>query len=328
VATVKLSVGCGEYDRTRALFDGTIQAEGIELDWTPVNVPHELFVRVLNGEFDLAEMSMSGLTAGIARGSRELVGIPVFTSKVFRHSFIFVNPASGIEVPQDLVGRRVGVTDYTITASLWIRGLLEHDYGVAPDQMHWYLGGLDDPGRLVPLGARLPPSVLIDQIPEGTSLTSLLIDGELDAIVSAGMPRLFTEGSPHIRRLFPNYQEVEADYYRRTGIVPIMHVMVLRRASYEREPRIAATLFKAFDEAKQLCYRRLGETGAPRTTLVWLQAHLDAERAVFGPDFWPYGVEANRKSLEALVTYSYEQGLSERPVAVEELFAPETLGLN
>src|SRR4051812_18877383 len=146
VAAIRLNVGCGDYDRTRAIFDGTVQAEGIEINWEPVNVPHELFVRVLQGEFDVAEMSLSGLTNGYASGTHNLIGIPVFTSRLFRHSFIWVNTEAGIEKPQDLIGKRMGVTDYTVTAAVWMRGLLEHDYGVAPDQMHWLLGAVDQPG--------------------------------------------------------------------------------------------------------------------------------------------------------------------------------------
>ena len=325
---VSLSMGCGDYDRTRALFDGTVRAEGIDLTWEPVNVPHELFVRVLKGEFDAAEMSLSGFTSGIGRGSRELIAIPVFTSRLFRHGFIWVNPASGITSPQALAGRRVGVPDYTITAAVWIRGLLQHEYGVAPDQMRWRLGGLDKPGGIVPLGQRLPASVQIEPIPESTSLIQMLEQGELDAIVSASIPRAFLQGAPYVQRLIPNYQEVEAAYFRRTGIVPIMHVVVLRRSVYEQDPWIATSLYRALCESKQIAYHRLSETGAPRATLIWLQAHLDAERAVFGEDYWPYGVEPNRKTLEAFVTYMYDQGLTERRVPVEDLFAPETLGLD
>jgi len=327
VNSVRITLGCGDYDRTRALFDGTVRAEGIDLVWVPVHVPHELFVRVLGGEFDAAEMSLSGLTTSIGRGSRELIGLPVFTSRLFRHSFIFVNVDSGITKPQDLIGRRVGVTDYSVTAAVWIRGLLQHDYGVAPNQMQWFLGGLNAPGPVVPLATRRPDDVRVQSIPEGTSLSQLLEDGQLDALISPGLPEAIRRGSPKVRRLFPNYQEVEADYYRRTGIVPIMHTLVVRRAIYQQHPWIARSLYEAFDEAKRRCYRWLEETGAPKFTLTWLQAHVEAERAIFGTDHWPYGLEANRRTLEALVTYVYEQGLSERPVPVEELFAEETLAL-
>ena len=326
MSPLRLAVGCGDYDRTRALFTGFFQAKGIELDWKPSQeAAHELFVRVLRGEFDVSEMSTSGLTALIARGSDELVGLPVFTSRLFRHSFLFINSACGIERPRDLAGRRVGVTDYSITASVWIRGFMQHDYGVAPEQMTWFEGPLDVPGHVVPLARQRPGNVQIQPIPPGATLSGLLEAGELDALVCAAVPDCFRRHSPNVRRMFPNYQEVEADYYRRTGIQPIMHTMVVRRNVYEQHPWVARSLYEAFERSKQMCYRWLEETGAPRTSLIWLQAHAAAEREIFGPDPWPYGVEANRKTLEALVTYAHEQGLAERLVAPEELFAEETL---
>jgi 4,5-dihydroxyphthalate decarboxylase len=325
MSALRLKVGCGDYDRTRALFDGTIQAEGIELDWEPAPVPHELFVRVLRGEFDVSEMSLSGLTALIARGRTDLVGLPVFTSRLFRQSFLFINSECGIERPQDLAGRRVGVTDYSITASVWIRGFLQHDYGVAPEQMSWFEGPMDAPGHVVPLARPRSGNLQMQPILKGATLSGMLEAGELDALVCASVPLCFKQRSPRVRRMFPNYQEVEADYFRRTGILPIMHVMVVRRSVYEQNPWVARTFYEAFERSKKYCYRWLEETGAPKTSLVWLQAHFEAERAILGPDPWPYGVEASRPTLEALVTYMHEQGLADRLVPPEELFAEETL---
>jgi 4,5-dihydroxyphthalate decarboxylase len=327
MSDLRLAFGCGDYDRTRALTEGTVKPEGITLDWERVDTPHELFVRVQRGEFDLAEMSLSGLTNGIASGNTDIVGLPVFTSRLFRHSFIFVNRDAGIESPSDLVGRRVGVTDYTVSAAVWIRGMLQHDYDVLPSQMRWFLGGLNEPGHVIPLGARLPADVEVQQIPEGRALSEMLDVGDLDALISPGVPNVVKRRSPKVRRLFENYPEVEADYYRRTGIVPIMHVVVVRRSTYDKNPWIARSLYDAFSEAKRICYRTLTETGAAKVTLVWLQAHLERERQVFGDDPWPYGFEANRKTIEALSAYVYEQGLAERLVRAEDLFAAETLEL-
>ncbi|MPZ13074.1 MAG: ABC transporter substrate-binding protein [Chloroflexi bacterium] len=325
VSQLRLTLGCGEYDRTRALVNGTVRAEGIDLDWERVDEPHELFVRVLAGEFDVAEMSLSGLTNARARGDEALVGIPVYTSRLFRHSFIFVNTESGIARPQDLVGRRVGVTDYSVSAAVWIRGMLAHDYGVAPGQMRWFLGGLNTPGHVVPLATRRPAGVEMAEIPAGATLGGLLESGELDALVSPGLPEVFKRGSPKVRRLFENYQEVEADYFRRTGVVPIMHMLVVRRATYEAHPWVARSLYDAFCEAKRHCLRAIAETGAPKVTLTWLQAYAENERQIFGDDPWPYGFRANRRTIETLTTYVYEQGLAERLVPAESLFARETL---
>ena len=324
---LRLGFGCGDYDRTRPLVDGTVQADGIALDWERADIPHELFVRVQRGEFDLAEMSLSGLANGIARGDTQLLGLPVFTSRLFRHSFIFVNVDAGIARPADLVGRRVGVTDYTVSAAVWIRGMLQDDYGVRPSQLRWFLGSLNEPGHVIPLATRRPEDVEIEEIPPDATLGGLLEAGELDAVISPGLPEVFKRGSPRVRRLFENYPEVEADYFRRTGIVPIMHVVVLRRRVYEANRWIARALFEAFCSAKRRSYRALSETGAPRASLVWLQSYLEHERQVFGTEPWPYGFEANRKTIEALTAYVHYQGLAERLLPAEELFAPETLDL-
>jgi len=324
---LRLTFGCGDYDRTRALVDGAVHPEGIHLDWERVDVPHHLFVRVLAGEFDVAEMSLSGHTTAMARGDSDLVGIPVFTSRLFRHSFIFINTDSGIARPGDLVGRRVGTTDYSVSAAVWIRGMLQHDYGVLPSQMRWYLGGLNDTRPVVPLATRRPTDVEIQDIPSDATLGGLLEAGELDAVISPGVPDVIKRGSPKVRRLFQNYPEVEADYFRRTGIVPIMHMVVVRRGVYERDPWVARSLYVAFCAAKRISYRSLGDTGAPRVTLTWLQAWLEKEREVFGDNPWPYGFKPNRKTIEALTTYVQEQGLAERLVPPESLFAEDTLDL-
>jgi 4,5-dihydroxyphthalate decarboxylase len=323
MSALRLRFGCGEYDRTRPLTDGTVTAEGIEMDWERVDVPHELFVRVLDGEFDLAEFSLSGLTAAAARGDDRLIGIPVFTSRLFRHSFIFVNQDGPVTTPQDLIGKRVGIPDYTVTAAVWIRGMLQHDYGVAPNQIEWCLGGLDRPVPVRPLGYRLPSDVRIGPVPEGKALGQMLEDRELDAVISPGMPGVFKRRSPKVRRLFPDYRAVEEDYYRRTGIVPIMHTLAVRRSVYEENRWIARRLFDAFCAAKQHAMAELGETGAPKVTMTWLQDAIERERAVFGDDPWPYGLAANRKTIEAFTAYSYEQGLCENHVPGESLYAEE-----
>jgi 4,5-dihydroxyphthalate decarboxylase len=325
MSTIRLQFGCGDYDRTRPIVEGAVPIEGIELDWERVDVPHELFVRVLDGEFDLAEFSLSGLTAAAARGDDRMVGIPIFTSRLFRHSFIFVNPDGAVKEPRDLIDKKVGIPDYTVTAAVWIRGLLQHDYGVAPNQIEWCQGGLDRPIPVRPLGYRLPEDVKIGAIPEGKSLAPMLEAGELDAVISPGLPAAFKQRSPKVRRLFPNYREVELDYFQRTGIVPIMHTLAMRRAIYESDPSIATRLFAAFSDAKRRALAEVSETGAPKVTLTWLQDALEREREVFGEDPWPYGFAANRKTLEAFTAYSYEQGLCQTHVPAEALYAPNLL---
>lgn len=324
-----LNLGCGKYDRTQALIAGTVRPEGIDLKCVPnTTQPHDLFTKVLvGGEFDAAEMSLSNLTTLIGRGDRSLIGIPVFLSRTFRHSFIFVNAGAGITKPQDLIGRRVGVPEYTMTAAVWIRAFLQHDFGVLPRQLKWFSGGLDQPGRPERIKVELPEGVEVQAIPAGASLGAMLDAGQLDALICAAVPRVFSVGSPRVTRLFPDYRRVEADYYARTGLVPIMHTVVIRRAVYEQFPWVARSLYEAFDRAKDEGYRWLEDTGAPNCSLTWLQAYLEEERAIFGLDHWPYGLTANRQSVEALASYVYEQGLSERLVPVESIFAKETLDL-
>jgi 4,5-dihydroxyphthalate decarboxylase len=325
MAPVRLTLACGNYDRTRALMEGTVKPRGIDLTYVQ-DTPHHLFERVLiDGEFDAAEMSVSNLTTLVARGDRRFVAIPVFPSRVFRHGYIFVNADAGIGKPQDLVGRRVGVPEYSMTAAVWIRALLRHEYGVLPAQIDWRTGGLDRPGKKERIQVRLPQDVKLDPIAGAATLGKALERGEIDALICASVPEVFKRRSPKVRRLFPNYHEIELDYHRRTGLVPIMHTVVIRTPLYEANPWIAKSLTDAFCEAKTECIRGILETGAPQFSLTFLHAYLEQERAVFGDDHWPYGLEPNRKSLEALVSYVHEQGLSERRVAVEELFAKEAL---
>ncbi len=325
MSTLRLRFGCGDYDRTRPIVEGTVQIDGIKLDWERVDTPHELFVRVLDGEFDLAEFSLSGLTAAAARGDDRLIGIPVFTSRLFRHSFIFVNPNGSVQEPRDLIGKKVGIPDYTVTAAVWIRGLLQHDYDVAPNQIEWCQGGLDRPIPIRPLAYRLPEDVKIGSVAEGNALGPMLEAGELDAVISPGLPEAFKRRSPKMRRLFPNYHEVELDYFQRTGIVPIMHTLAMRRAIHDSDPSIATRLFAAFSEAKRFALAEVSETGAPKVTLTWLQDALEREREVFGEDPWPYGFAANRKTLEAFTAYSFEQGLCQTHVPAESLYASNLL---
>lgn len=326
-ATVTLKLGCGDYDRTHALFDGSVRPDGIDLECTSM-IPHELFKRVLvDKDFDVAEISISNLTTLISRSNRELVGIPVFPSRVFRHGFVFINANSGIERPEDLVSRRVGVPEYDMTAAVWVRAFLQHDYGVDASQLRWYQGGLDRPGRAKRIDIDVPAGVQVEHIGPDQTLGEMLDRGELDVVMAPSIPMVLKRGSVKVRRLFPDHRAVEADFYRRTGIVHLMHTVVVRREIYEGDPSVAKRLFDAFVEAKAECYRLMEQTGTPKVTLAWLQPALELEREMFGQDHWPYGVEANRRSLEALVTYVYEQGLSDRRVDVEELFAPETLEL-
>jgi 4,5-dihydroxyphthalate decarboxylase len=319
MAKLRLTLACGPYDRTQALADGTTAPDGLELVYVALQ-PAEIFWRMLQyRDFDVAEMSLSNYTSLVSQGDAPFVAIPVFPSRVFRHGYFFINADAGIRDARDLKGKRGGVPEYSMTAAVYMRGLLQHEYGVHARDITWVQGRADR------LGRKLPPEIRLTQAPAGTELGDLLEHGELDFLMTANNPLAFRRGSPKVKRLFPNYAELEKDYYRRTKIYPIMHTIVIRREIYERDPWVAMSLYKAFLAAKDRAYRLLMETGSPKASFAWLQPMIEEERRIIGEDWFPYGIEANRASLGALLQYNHEQGLSDRLLRIEELFAPSTL---
>jgi len=323
MSALSLTLACDLTDRTRALHDGTVTPKGIDLNFVPLSV-EEVFWRMLrNQEFHVSEMSMSSFMLAADRGEPDFVAIPAFTSRYFRHSCIFVNTDAGIEEPADLVGKRVGVPEYQMTSPLWIRGILQHEYGVKPSDVQWFHGGEEEEGREEKLPLDLPDDVDLQYIPADDTLSDMLERGDLDAFATARAPSSFFT-SPKVERLFPNFREVEAEYYRKTGHFPIMHTVVIRRDVYEENPWVAQELLKAFTEAKDVCLREIGDSSALRAALPWLHDELEQTRELMGEDYWPYGIEANRETLELMTQFSYEQGLSKERHDLEDLFAPET----
>jgi 4,5-dihydroxyphthalate decarboxylase len=269
-------------------------------------------------EFDISEMSMSNYISLVGSGDSPFIAIPTFLSRVFRHGYIFINTNSGIKSPSDLIGKRGGVPEYSQTAAVMIRGLLEHEYGIRPNQVTWIQGRADR------MHLTLPSDVHIQPAPAGVELSDMLERGDIDFLITGNNPLCFRRNAPTVRRLFPNYRELERDYYRRTQIYPIMHTVVIRRDVYEQDPWVALSMYSALCAAKDRCCRLLMETGSPKATFGWLQAMIEEEQAVFGTDWYPYGVEQNRPSLEALLQYNHEQGLTPRRIGADELFAPST----
>ena len=265
-------------------------------------------------------MSLASYVILKARDQCPFVAIPVMLSKIFRHDCIYVRPDAGINEPADLRGKRIGLPQYSSTAGVFIKGLMQHEYGVSPQQMTWFMGGQDTPAPapLVPLD--LPDDIHLEFIPEDKTLEGMLADGELDALFATYIPNLFLSGSPTIARLFPNFKEVEQDYYRRTGIFPIMHTVVIREDVHREHPWVAASLYEAFSQAKDLAVGGLYDTDALALTLPFLIDHLEESRRIFGSDYWSYGVESNRPALEGLSQYVVDQGLAPRVVSTEELF--------
>ncbi len=318
---MKLTLACNDYDRTRALKDGTVKPKGIDL--RVVNLePHEIFWRMLlNNEFDVSEMSTSNFITEKALPNQRYVAIPVFLSRIFRHGYIFINKRSGIRKPQDLKGKRVGIPEYTMTALVWMRGFLQHDYGVLPSDIEWYQGGGEGRHRKDRIKIDLPKDVRIHPAPEEKTLSDMLVDGEIDAMMHALVPPCIWEKNANVDRLFPDYREVEKEYYRRTKIFHIMHSVVIKKEIYDADPWVAQSIYDAFREAKRLSQESIpASSGAFEYMLPWVIAEYESTVALMGQDYWPYGVEANRPTLEALTLYAYEQGLAKRKVDVDELF--------
>jgi len=326
-SNLRLSLAVCDYDRTRALFDGRVAIEGCDVTAVPLE-PEEAFHRAFRfAEFDVTELSMSSHTLMTSRGQNVYAGIPAFVSRLFRHSGIYVR-TDRIRRPEDLRGKRIGVPEYQMTANVWIRGALEDDHGVKPTEIHWRQGGLEEPGREERTPLKLPADVDFQKVPEHQSLNELLAAGEIDGLISARAPSCFLSGAPNIGRLFPDYRSTEEDYFRRTRIFPIMHIVGIRRTLVEAHPWLAASVMKAFIRAKALAMAELGQIGHLFVSLPWGVSEYQSARALMGDDFWSYGYGPNRHVLETFTRYHHAQGLSARLVAPEELFVASSLDLS
>jgi 4,5-dihydroxyphthalate decarboxylase len=325
MARLKLSLACWNYDRTRALADGSVQPDGIELNYLDLPVEETFFRMLRYREFDVAELSLSSYTVSMFRDPRPFVAIPIFPSRFFRHSSIYINANAGIREPRDLVGKRIGTPEFQMTAPVWIRGILSEHYGVPVDSVTYFTGGEEEPGRDEKIKLDLPSNIKVQPIGPTQTLAAMLANGEIDALHTARMPSTFGGEGGTVRRLFPNFKEVEQEYFRKTGIFPIMHTVAIRREVYEQNRWIAQSLMKAFVEAQRRTYEDLYVTAALKGMLPWLTSHVEEARALMGEDYWPYGFDRNRATLAAFLRYHHEQGLSKRLLEPEELFAPEAL---
>lgn len=317
-------MACWNYDRTGALLEGRIQPEGIDLNYLNLPVEETFFRMLRHREFDAAEISLSSYVMSLFTPDRSFIAIPVFPSRVFRHSSIYVNADAGIREAKDLAGRKVGTPEYQMTAGVWIRGILADEYGVPVNGVTYYTGGEEEPGRPEKLQLDLPSDIRVVRIGPEQTLSAMLARGEIDALYTARTPSTFRSGGK-VRRLFEDFVPVERDYFRRTGIFPIMHTVVIRREVYERDRWVAQSLYKAFRAAQQETYADFQETAALKTMLPWLIAHVEETRREMGEDFWPYGVQRNAETLAMFLRYSYEQGLSKQLLKADQLFAAETL---
>ena len=319
---VPVTIACGNYDRTRALRDGRVKVEGCAVTYLPL-YPEEIFFRAFRyQEFDVSELSFSSYIRTVAAGTSAYVGIPAFVSRLFRHSGMYVRANTGIHAPADLRGKRIGVPEYQITAVVWMRGIMQHEYGVLPTEIHWRSGGQEEPGRDERTPLKPIPGLDLKPIGKDQTLVGMLHDGELDALFTARAPSSFLRGEAHIKRLFPNTREAEQAYYKKTGMFPLMHLVGIRKTLVEKYPWLPSSVYKAFCEAKALAMVDLTDVNALMVTLPWLIPETEATIALMGKDFWAYGIGENTREITALTQYAYEQGLIDRKVSVEELFHP------
>ena len=325
---LRLSVAVGDYDRTRPLVDGSVGIDGVAPIFLLLS-PEEMFFRAFrHGDFDICELSLSSLSVRTAQGDCPYIGIPVFPSRAFRHTSIIIRTDCGIYKPEDLKGRRIGTPEYQLTACVWARALLEDEFGIRPADITWVCGGMEQAGRIEKIRLELPPDVHLELAPPGRTLNAMLEAGEIDGIIGPRLPSSFERGDPGVGWLFPDPSTAASDYYRRTGIFPIMHVMGIRRTLADEHPWLPGSVFKAFMEAKSIALSRLGDTSATKVTLPFVEEQLRTARQLLGRDFWSYGLdEANRKTLDTFLRHHHAQGLSPRKVEVEELFHPSSLEL-
>lgn len=309
IKPLSLSLACGAYDRVRPLLDGQVPLDGLAIHHVPLTVPEMFFRTARYQEFDVAEFSLSSYLTSLQSEEPPFIAIPVFLSRAFRHGSVYVSAASGIERPKDLEGKRVGVTEYGTTASVWIRGMLADEYDVDPTRISWFSL------REEKLSAGRQ-GITLHSLPN-EKLDALLERGAIDATLGS-----FKVAGKGVRRLFPNYRELEIDYYRRTRIFPIMHLLAIKRTVYEEHPWVARTLYKAFSQARELCLQEFEQTSVPAVMMPWINYYLDEQRELLGADVWTYGIEANRVVLETFARYMHRQGLISRLVGVEEMFAP------
>ena len=320
---LRLSIAMGDYDRTRALFNGQVQIDGVD----PVCMalyPEEMFFRAMrNEEFDICELSFSSYSVRTARNDCPYIAVPVFLSRAFRHTSVYVRK-DRIQKPKDLRGKRIGLPEYQLSANVWARAFLQDDYGVRPEDVTWVRGGIETPGRPEKIPLQLPSGVRLESAPEGVTISELLDRGEIDAFMAPRPPSAQALANPQVGWLFDDPTAVAKDYYRRTKVFPIMHVVGVRKTLVQAHPWLPGAVFKAFSEAKAVALEALSDTSATKVTLPFVEEQLKAAREAMGEDYWSYGVAPNRQTIETFLRHHFSQGLSARQLSVDEIFHPST----
>ena len=325
MSTLNLSLAMGDYDRTRALLDGRTLIDGV----SPIPMllsPEEMFFRAFRHQaFDISELSLSSYSISVARGNAHYVAVPVFLSRAVRHTSIYIRTDRGINSPEDLKGRRIGVAEYQLSANVWARGILEEHHGVNCSDIEWVRGGMDTPGRPEKIKVDLPADIKMQDAPEGSTLNGMLAAGEIDGFIGPRWPRCFAEGHPNVGRLWQDTVGAAEDYFRQTKIFPIMHVLGVRRSLADDHPWLPGALLKGFTEAKRQAEAALADTSATKVTMPFVEDTLNRAQRLMGDDPWSYGLASNVHVLEKFLDYHHAQGLSPRRVEVDELFHPSTV---
>jgi 4,5-dihydroxyphthalate decarboxylase len=328
ISSIPIVLACGDYDRTRAIRDGRIAVEGCAVTYLAME-PEEAFHRAFkHREFDVTELSFSSYLRTVDAGNAPYIGIPAFVSRLFRHSAVYIRTDRGIREPADLKGKLIGLPEYQITAVVWLRGIMQDEYGVKPTDIRWRQGGIEEPGRQERTPLKPIPGIDLKPVPPDKTLSGMLESGELDALYSARAPSCFLRGAPNVGRLFPDFREVEKAYYRKTGIFPPMHLIGIKRELVERYPWLPASLYKAFLAAKNIALHEVKEINALPVTLPWLVAEAQETVELMGEDFWRYGARENALEIETLARYAYEQGLVSRKFGIEDLFPASVIEIN
>jgi len=320
-----------ELDRVAGLIDGRVEVAGCDATFEVAGVG-DMNTNVFSGAQtrDVTEIGLHPYMLAYANeGFRDYSLLPVFPLRVFRHKSIFVNINSGIKQPEDLRGRKVATPGFSSTSLTWLRGIMQHEYGVRPDEIDWVVSTKDSSagvsGKVSKQESVIPEGLNVSQGPAGKDESDLLVDGDVDALFHAAEPRAYTQGHPDVARLFSDYRQTERAYFKKTGIFPIMHAVAIRNSLIDKHPWVTEAVFDAYSQAKQLMYKDLSKMGWATISLPWVGKELEETRALMGDNFWPYGIQANRKALETLFQYSYEQGLAKKNLKIEDLFHSSTL---
>lgn len=325
MSDLKLSIAMGDYDRTRPIVDGRIKIDGVDATCMLLSAEEMFFRAFRHHEYDVSELSISSYCVSVAKGSPHYVAIPVFLSRAFRHTSIYIRTDRGIEKPQDLKGRRIGIAEYQLSANVWVRGILEDDYGVNPSDIIWVRGGMDTPGRPEKIELNLPADIRIEEAGPNNTLNQMLANGEIDGFIGPRWPKCFDEGHPHVGRLFSDSISAAESHFQQTGIFPIMHVLGVRRTLAAEYPWLPGALLKGFSQAKAIAQAALNDTSAAKVTMPFVEDNLDRAKRLIGPDYWSYGIPENAKVLDAFFDMHFRQGLSPRRVTIEEAFHPATV---